>query len=266
MRPNQSFEPTRNGWSLQAPTSFWVFAAQPSLAAQLRCSASKAMRLLRCLLALLVAAYTCMLSAQASAASSNSGSAEQKVIVSLAPFASRDGRVLSLKLNNKRTLKLRDSDTCDIPEKCLIHRLLGQSPDRQFFAVEVLGYESRTVIWIGRDSGTRYEVYGEPDASPNGKWIVTANPSEFGGTNGVFIWKVHAGRLIEKLNFQPDSYALYSFLRWESNDTIALRKVTHADKSVCPSAQFMEFNVTVRNDGTFWKFDENAGLKEVRCQ
>jgi hypothetical protein len=33
---NRSFEPTRNGWSLQAPISFWAFRAQPPLAAQLR--------------------------------------------------------------------------------------------------------------------------------------------------------------------------------------------------------------------------------------
>jgi len=32
---NPAFEPTRNGWSLQAPISFWAFRAQPLLAAQL---------------------------------------------------------------------------------------------------------------------------------------------------------------------------------------------------------------------------------------
>jgi len=36
LRSNLAFEPTRNGWSLQAPISFWAFRAQPSLAAQLR--------------------------------------------------------------------------------------------------------------------------------------------------------------------------------------------------------------------------------------
>jgi hypothetical protein len=36
MTLNQSFEPTRNGWSLQASISFWAFRAQPPLAAQLR--------------------------------------------------------------------------------------------------------------------------------------------------------------------------------------------------------------------------------------
>jgi hypothetical protein len=38
---NRSFEPTRNGWSLQAPISFWAFRAQPPLAAQLRRWASR---------------------------------------------------------------------------------------------------------------------------------------------------------------------------------------------------------------------------------
>lgn len=36
MRANPAFKPTRNGWSLQAPISFWAFRAQPLLAAQLR--------------------------------------------------------------------------------------------------------------------------------------------------------------------------------------------------------------------------------------
>ncbi|TDP61791.1 hypothetical protein DES47_1103 [Roseateles toxinivorans] len=35
VRPNPAFEPTRAGWSLQAPISFWAFCALPSLAAQL---------------------------------------------------------------------------------------------------------------------------------------------------------------------------------------------------------------------------------------
>jgi hypothetical protein len=35
-RPNPAFEPTRNGWSLQAPISFLAFRAQPLLAAQLQ--------------------------------------------------------------------------------------------------------------------------------------------------------------------------------------------------------------------------------------
>jgi len=34
--PNLAVEPTRNGWSLQAPISFWAFRTQPPLSAQLR--------------------------------------------------------------------------------------------------------------------------------------------------------------------------------------------------------------------------------------
>jgi hypothetical protein len=36
MMANLSLEPTRNGRSLQTPTSFWAFRAQPPLAAQLQ--------------------------------------------------------------------------------------------------------------------------------------------------------------------------------------------------------------------------------------
>jgi hypothetical protein len=236
------------------------------LHAELKRLESFAMPLLRYLPAGLFALLLCISCAQAYAASSSVGSAEQQAIESLSPFARRDGKILSLKLNNQRTLKLRDGDTCDIPEQCLVHRLLGLSPDRRFFVVEVLRYESGTMLWIGRHSGTKYEVYGEPAASPNGKWIVTANPSEFGSTNGVFVWQVHAGRLIKKLHFQPESYELYSFVRWENNDSIVLRKLVHADKSICPDAQTMAFNVTVKFDSSLWQFDRNASIQELSCQ
>jgi hypothetical protein len=36
MLSNLAFEPTRNGWSLQASISFWAFLAQLPLAVQLR--------------------------------------------------------------------------------------------------------------------------------------------------------------------------------------------------------------------------------------
>jgi len=34
--PNNSFEPSRIGWPLQAAISFWAFRDQPLLAAQLK--------------------------------------------------------------------------------------------------------------------------------------------------------------------------------------------------------------------------------------
>lgn len=171
-----------------------------------------------------------------------------------------------LKLNNGKALKLTDGSSCDVPESCLVQRLLGLSPNRKSFVVEDLGYESRTLFWIGRNSGKRYEVYSEPDASPDGKWIVTANPSEFGSTNGVFIWEVRGDSLVEKLHFEPKNYALYSFVRWEGANKVVLKKFTHADKPVCPDRQFMEFMVTVAWKHSQWKFDETTGLKDAKCQ
>ena len=41
LQPNPAFEPTRNGWALQAPISFWAFRAHPPLAVQLQCYAAK---------------------------------------------------------------------------------------------------------------------------------------------------------------------------------------------------------------------------------
>jgi hypothetical protein len=163
-------------------------------------------------------------------------------------------------------MQLSDGKSCDVPETCAEYRLLGTSRGNKFFVVESLGWEQGTVFWIGRESGKRYEVIAKPEMSPNGEWIVTANPSECCSTNGVFIWQVQGDRLVERLHFEPKEYALYSFVRWEKNDSIVLEKFTRADDSVCPNAQFMKFFVTVTREGNHWRFDESTGLKTVVCQ
>lgn len=191
---------------------------------------------------------------------------EQSVLRSLAPLAKREGKVLTLRTTAGRTTRFSDGKSCDVPETCVEYRLLGTSPDNKFFVVESLGWEWGTLFWIGRESGRRYEVIAKPEMSPNGKWIVTANPSECCSTNGVFIWQVRGDHLVERLHFEPTEYALYSFVRWEGNDSVVLEKFTYADKSLCSAMQFMKFFVTVAREGIHWKFDENSEHKSVVCQ
>ena len=204
------------------------------------------------------------------AATDDRGEREQQVLIPLGPLAKRQGKQLILRLNGGKDVVLRSTDPCadpsTDPELCLEYRLLGLSPNGKFFVVEALAWESGTWLWIGRDSGTQYEVYDEPHLSPTGEWLVTANPSEYGGTNGVFVWSVSGDRLIEELHYEPQEYALYSFVRWEGPDSLRLSKYTHADKSVCSSAQAMEHDVLLRRVGSSWKFDEKSGLKSARCK
>ncbi|MEI6762355.1 MAG: hypothetical protein WCO22_18090 [Betaproteobacteria bacterium] len=228
--------------------------------------APQVMRVLHTLALLLLSLCACMVCINAFASSTVNEQEESQIIQSIAPFAKREGKTLFLNLYNKRRIKLTDTGTCGVPENCLIYRFLGISPDRNFFVVEGMGYESRTVFWFARNSGLRHEVFAKPEISPDGKSIITANPSEQGSNNGVFIWELRRDRLINKLHFEPTDYALYSFVRWEGANKVTLKKFTYADKSVCPSAQFMEFFVTVNRNGTQWFLNESNGLKEVFCQ
>jgi hypothetical protein len=191
---------------------------------------------------------------------------ERLIIRSLAPFAKREGKVLTLRATAGRATQLTDSKGCNNPETCIAYRLLGTSRDNKFFVVESLGWEWNTVFWIEKESGKRYEVIAKPEMSPNGRWIVTANPAECCSTNGVFIWQVQRNHLVERLHFVPTEYALYTFVRWDGNDNVVLEKFARADNSICSVGQFMKLFVTVTRQGNNWKFDENSGLKSVVCQ
>ncbi len=102
--------------------------------------------------------------------------------------------------------------------------------------------------------------------SPNERWVVTANPSELGGTNGVFIWEVRENRLVKRLHVEPTDYALYSFVRWKGNDAVVLEKFSHAQGPLCKDAKFMKIMVTIAREGKNWRFDESTGRKNVLCE
>lgn len=220
---------------------------------------------MRFALSALLLLAACLASGTALADARADSEAERKVIASLAPHAKRAGKTLTLRLTSGQELKLNSIDACAGPENCLVYRLLGLSPNQKFFVVEVRGYEAATLLWIGRNSGERYEVYAKPVVSPDGKWMVTANPVESGGNNGVFIWEIKEDQLIERLRHEPKVYALYSFVSWAGADKLVLKKFTNADKAICGEKPFMETRANLTLEGDEWKFDELSGLKEANC-
>jgi hypothetical protein len=193
--------------------------------------------------------------------------AEQEVLQAVAPLASRQGAMLTLKIAGNKRVQLRSKNGCDEgPDDCLIYELLGLSPDRRFFIVEMRAYESVTQVWIARASGKRVDVYAETHVSPDGTRIVTANPSEYGSTNGVFLWDVSERGLTERFRFEPDQYALYSFVRWRDRDSVDLMKVAHADATLCPASQLMESAAQLVRVGGKWVLRDRIDRQAVSCQ
>ncbi|MET0855651.1 MAG: hypothetical protein ABWY27_02770, partial [Telluria sp.] len=162
---------------------------------------------------------------------------------------------------------LRSDDRCDDgPDHCLIYELRGLSPDRRFFIVEARAYESTTQFWIARSTGKQVQVYAEAHVSPDGARIATANPSEFGSTNGVFLWDVSERGLTERFRFEPDDYALYSFVRWTDPQSVELKKLAYADATLCPSSQLMETIARLHKIGGKWVLRDSASRQAVTCQ
>ncbi len=191
---------------------------------------------------------------------------EAQALKSLVPFAKRNQKTLSLSLKSNEVIQLETIDTCKGSEDCEIFRLVGLSPDRQFFVVSVAYWEGTNVYWISRSTGTRYEVFDIPQISPDRKHIVTAIPSEAYNVNGVFLWEIRNGELIKKFHFEPTEYALYSYVRWTTNNSLKLKKFTYADKAVCPGKQNMEVRVVLALVGKQWKLNERIGRTTAACQ
>jgi hypothetical protein len=193
-------------------------------------------------------------------------SPEHRVLQELAPLASRDGKTLSLTLLTTAQVKLQSADSCAAPGNCRIYRLQGLSPDRQFFDVALQRYEAATRFWIARASGKQYDVHAEPHVSPDQTRIVTANAADFGSLNGVFLWEIRGGELIEQFRLEPTEYALYRFVRWSSPHAVELSKLSQADKAICPSSQMMSAPARLTRQDGKWTLDERIAPAMATCQ
>jgi hypothetical protein len=216
---------------------------------------------------LLLGAATCTASAGTPSDSGAEPTLEQRVLSELSPIAARDGQVLTLTLEGGRKARFESKDDCASgPQSCTIYRLLGLSPDRQFFVVELLGYESATRYWIARSTGKQYEVYADTNISPDGAYIVAANPVECCGVNGVFVWQIERGQLTERFRLKRADYPFYRFDKWTNPTTAQLTKISRADKAFCPTAPIMESSARLTRKYAGWVLDEPIVPTRVMCK
>jgi hypothetical protein len=192
---------------------------------------------------------------------------EQRVLKELGQIATRKGDVLVLTLDREGKARFKSIDGCaGGADDCLTYRLVGLSPDRRFFEVDAFGYEYATRYWVSRSDGKKYEVHAQAHVSPGGAYAVVANPAECCSLGGVFLWEVNRGRLIEKFRHESTEYPLYSFARWTGPNAAELKKIAHADKAFCPSAQIMETTATLVRANGKWTLDARIDPSKVICK
>lgn len=177
-------------------------------------------------------------------------------------FAERNGEILLLHLESGRSVSLLNRDSCDSFENCLIYVYRGLLADKQFFLVDARFYEGGRTLLFSRKTGEQFDIKGEPNLSPNGKFIVVASDDELGDP-GVYLWEISNGILIQRFGFNPSEYQLYKFTRWVGSDTVEMIKTTWA-RDICPNS-LVEFPVQLVAQNGVWRLEGALEKEAITC-
>ncbi|WP_431262640.1 hypothetical protein ACQ859_21275 [Roseateles chitinivorans] len=164
--------------------------------------------------------------------------AEAEVLRRLGLPARRDDLRLWLPVAKGRPVVL-DSQRPDPADPLLPSvdfRLDGLSPDGQFYVVRATLAAGSELLWVSRADGTRYEMHGNVHPSPDGRYLVVTHASPGQEFNGVVLWSLEDGRLVERYRFQPSpeqAAISFRFMRWRNADTVELAQFAEVDAGTC---------------------------------
>lgn len=175
----------------------------------------------------------------------------------------RSGNRLSIQIAGSKRVTLLDRNV-ESPDDYLAYRYIQYLPSIGFHLVHVQYYEGTEMLLVSNADGGRYFVPDVPRISPDHKHIVVVSASEAYNINGVFVYYLHEGTLSPHLWYEPEEYALYSFVRWNDTQSIALKKATSADPKKCPRAQSMTVGVVLSEQGGRWKFQTDVGRPQCK--
>lgn len=164
--------------------------------------------------------------------------AEAEVLRRLGVAARRDDLRLWLPIVKGRPVVLdsQRSDPADPALPSVDFRLDGLSPDGQFYVVRATLPAGSELLWISRADGTRYEMHGNVNPSPDGRFLVVTHASPGQEFNGVVLWSREDGRLVERYRFQPtpeQTAISFRFMRWRDADTVELAQFAEVDATTC---------------------------------
>jgi hypothetical protein len=107
------------------------------------------------------------------------------VLAKVPGMAARDGRILRLKLDGNRTLRLTD---CDGQSRCeaddtRVHRLVGWWPKQRLYVVSVALYEESTAYLVSQRDGRILVLSAPPVLSPSGRWGIALVSNQMSGVD-----------------------------------------------------------------------------------
>jgi hypothetical protein len=107
----------------------------------------------------------------------------------------RQGAVLSLRLEGGREARFRDRPCDDDQADCAVYRFLNYDPAHRAYLVAARYYEGQNLILVDARTGGQIGLKGYPFWSPDGKWVAAASVFDFIDGPSVFeIWDWRAGK------------------------------------------------------------------------
>jgi hypothetical protein len=152
---------------------------------------------------------------------------EAKCLEQLHGLASRNGDVLSLRLENGDTKTYEDdSAACNhAGESCSQTWLIGYLPSHQLFVLCNQGLQVRHCSLISRRDGDAATLEAQPHFSPDGNRFVVVAADDSNGINDVIIFNSGSfPPLREWIHVPKQPTTTYAFLRWDGNNQVRLRE------------------------------------------
>jgi hypothetical protein len=168
---------------------------------------------------------------------------EAKCLEQLHGLASRNGDVLSLRLEGGETKTYEDdSAACNhAGDSCSQTWLVGYLPAHQLFVLCNQGLQARHCSLISRRDGDAATLEAQPHFSPDGNRFLVIAADDSNGRNDVIVFNSGSFPPLREWIYVPKQpRTTYAFLRWEGNNQVRLResidKVDHTDIALSHTA------------------------------
>jgi hypothetical protein len=179
----------------------------------------------------------------------------------------REGDTLFLKTGSGSFVTLKNNPECEGYGSCHSYEFEDYYKDIGFYLIEHNYWEGGGVIMISQSDGEIYQISDMPRFSPDNKRLVTvpSDPDTGYYDNGVFVWRIEDGKLIDEFSYTPTKYATYGFLKWKDNKSIKLKKWLRSSKGLCPEYKYMKIPVSLKVEENNWKMYEDLSPSLVQC-
>jgi len=142
---------------------------------------------------------------------------------------------------------------------------LGYFKEIGYYLIHIQYWEGDEAILVSNATGQQVTLSAIPQVSPSKNRIISVEGSEAYNKNGVTVWRVSHGNLVEEFRYEPQGYVLYKFLKWIGDSKILLEKSTRSKGKFCPKGSQVTLQEQLELHGEKWALIADSDPKSVKC-